>query len=243
MIRPLLAGAGYLLRGFRLIRVRAILPYVAVPVAINIAVFGLLAWATLRRLGTLVEWLTPAGYDWLEWLIWPVVALAAAVILFYAFTLLANLIAAPFNAPLAEAVERYLTGRVSAVPPGRDWRAGAAGVASALASEARKLQYYLVRVVPLLVLAWVPVLNVAAPPLWLALNAWMLALQYADYPMGNHGLGFAAQRARLRRKPLVALGFGAATLVVTLVPLLNFVVVPAAVAGATAMWVEEFSSD
>lgn len=243
MIRPPLVGAGYLLRGFRLIRVRAILPYVAVPVAINIAVFGLLAWAALRRLGTLVEWLTPAGYDWLEWLIWPVVALAAAVILFYAFTMLANLIAAPFNAPLAEAVERYLTGTVSPVPPGRDWRAGMAGVASALASEARKLLYYLVRAVPLLVLAWVPVLNVAAPPLWLALNAWMLALQYADYPMGNHGLSFAAQRARLRRKPLVALGFGAATLVVTLVPLLNFVVVPAAVAGATAMWVEEFSRD
>jgi CysZ protein len=106
-------------------------------------------------------------------------------------------------------------------------------------SEGRKLVYYLVRATPLLILAWIPVVNLAVPVLWLALNAWMLALEYADYPMGNHGVAFAEQRARLAKKPLVALGFGAAALALTLIPVLNFIAVPTAVAGATALWVGE----
>ncbi|MEZ5582290.1 MAG: hypothetical protein R3F37_05475 [Candidatus Competibacteraceae bacterium] len=43
---------------------------------------------------------------------------------------------------------------------------------------------------PLLVLFVIPGVNVIAPLLWLVFGAWMLALQYADYPMGNHGLRF-----------------------------------------------------
>ena len=46
--------------------------------------------------------------------------------------------------------------------------------------------------------------------------------------------------AHLREKRLLALGFGAATLLMTLIPFVNFLVMPAAVAGATAMWVHEW---
>jgi CysZ protein len=113
------------------------------------------------------------------------------------------------------------------------------GAGAALISEGRKVVYYLFRAIPLLVLAWIPVVNLAVPVLWLALNAWMLALEYADYPMGNHGIEFAEQRARLRTRPLVAFGFGGAALVVTLIPVVNFIAVPTAVAGATALWVGE----
>jgi len=75
--------------------------------------------------------------------------------------------------------------------------------------------------------------------LWFLYTAWMLAFQYVDYPMGNHGYKFTAIRARLRGRRLLGLGFGAATAAMTLVPVLNFVVMPAAVAGATALWVRE----
>ncbi|MFZ5861858.1 MAG: sulfate transporter CysZ [Nitrospirota bacterium] len=238
MIAQPLIGAGYLLQGFRLIRRREVLPYVAIPVAINVAVFAALGWYAVDALGPLVDWIVPDGYAWLSWLVWPLAGLAVLVLLFYLCTLLANVIAAPFNGPLAAAVEAHLTGSAP-VSGGGGLPAVVRGTTEALRSEARKLGYYLVRAIPLLVLAWIPVVNLAVPFLWLALNTWMLALEYADYPMGNHGLGFAEQRARLGTKPLVAFGFGGAALGLTLIPVLNFIAVPTAVAGATAWWVNE----
>jgi CysZ protein len=238
MIAQPLTGAGYLLHGFRLIRLREVLPYVAIPLAINVAVFAGLGWYAVGTLGPVVAWIVPAGYEWLAWLIWPLAGLAVLVLLFYLSTLLANVIAAPFNGPLAAAVEAHLTG-TRPESGNNGLSAAVRGAGAALISEGRKLVYYLIRAIPLFVLAWIPVVNLAAPILWLALNAWMLALEYADYPMGNHGVEFAEQRARLGAKPLVAFGFGGAALVLTLIPVVNFIAVPTAVAGATALWVGE----
>jgi CysZ protein len=238
MIAQPLIGAGYLLQGFGLIRRREMLPYVAIPVAINIVVFSASAWYAVHALAPLIARLVPTGYEWLAWVLWPLVGLAVLVLLFYVCTLLANVIAAPFNGPLAAAVEAHLTG--SRLDAEGDMASAVREAGAALASEGRKLVYYLVRALPLLVLGWIPVVNLAVPVLWLALNAWMLAIEYADYPMGNHGLGFREQRARLGGKPLVAFGFGAAALLLTLIPIVNFIAVPTAVAGATALWINEF---
>jgi CysZ protein len=67
----------------------------------------------------------------------------------------------------------------------------------------------------------------------------MLALDYHDYPMGNHDLKFPQQRAILKQKRPLAIGFGLATLGATLIPFINFLVIPAAVAGATALYLEQ----
>jgi CysZ protein len=144
----------------------------------------------------------------------------------YGFTALANLIAAPFNTALAA--------RVLGEPP-----AGARGMlAEALASignELRKLRYFLLRAVPLGVLLWVPGVNLIAAPLWLLLGAWLLALEYLDYPLAHRGCDFAAVRgvAAARRGP--ALGFGAAALVAGMLPGLNLLLMPAAVIGACVL--------
>ena len=84
-----------------------------------------------------------------------------------------------------------------------------------------------------------PGINVIAPVLWVLFSAWMLALEYADYPLGQRGLTFREQRRLLRRHWPLTLGFGGMTLLLTLIPVLNFLVMPAAVIGATLMWVRE----
>lgn len=53
----------------------------------------------------------PNWLHWLDWLLWPIVVLALLIIVFYSFTLVANLIASPFNGILAEKAEAILTGR------------------------------------------------------------------------------------------------------------------------------------
>jgi CysZ protein len=58
--------------------------------------------------------------------------------------------------------------------------------------------------------------------------------------MGNQGLKFREMRQRLRQRPALSLGFGAATGLMTLIPLVNFLAMPSAVAGATLLWVREF---
>jgi CysZ protein len=67
-------------------------------------------------------------------------------------------------------------------------------------SELRKLGYIAMWGIPALALFVIPVLNLAAPFIWML--------------------------------------FGAAVMVAIAIPLVNFLVIPAAVAGATILWVE-----
>lgn len=239
MLRRPMTGAGYFLRGLRLLNTPGLRRYVALPLLINIVVFGVLLALGVSGFGALIEQMMPQLPDWLSWLawlFWILFGLAALVVVFFTFTVVANLIAAPFNGLLAEAVERHLTGREPAGSGGL--LQALRGAPGALLDELRKLLYYLVWVIPLLLLFLIPGLNLAAPLLWALFSAWMLAVEYGDYPMGNHGMDGRTQRQQLRRHRLLSLGFGGATLLGTMVPLFNFFVMPAAVAGATAMWIE-----
>ena len=236
-----LSGALYFLRGAAIVARPGIRRYAAVPLLINAGLFAALIWLGAAWLAGFVEGMAPdwLGDEWTGWLLAPLLALYASAVLvagFFTFNLVANLVAAPFNGLLAEAVERHLTGRP---PPSGGWRALVAGLGAALATEARKLAYVAARTLPLLVLFLIPGANVVAPLLWLLLGAWMLAVAYLDYPMANHGIGFSGQRLRLRGRRLLGLGFGGAVMAALAVPLLNFIVIPCAVAGATAMWVEQ----
>jgi CysZ protein len=159
------------------------------------------------------------------------------LLVFYGFSILTNLLAAPFNGMLAEAVEQQLTGQP--IETG-GWRALARDIIPSLYSELRKLLYFALRAVPLGLLFLIPGINVAAPFLWALFSAWMLTIEYMDYPMANHLLHFARQRQLLRGRRLLAYGFGGGTLLLTLIPFVNFIAMPAAVAGATALWVGEF---
>lgn len=235
-----LRGAHYLVRGFALIAHPQFRRYVAVPLAINVLVFAGLIWAGVDWFGGLVDRFMPAGDAW--WLgaartvLWLVFAGAAASILYFSFTMVANLLGAPFNGFLAEAVETALVG--AAAPAPFQWRALAAALIPAVVNELRKLRYYLAGSLPLLAAFLVPGLQLIAPIAWTVWVAWGLAVEYADYPMANHDLPFTAVRQRMRQNLGTSLGFGAAVMLAGLIPLLNLFVMPAAVAGATALWVE-----
>lgn len=239
-MRDLFAGIGYLLTGFRLIRAPGLRRFVLVPMLVNSLLFAGLIFAALRGFEQLLDYLLGFLPDWLHWLqylLWPLFATTVMVFLAYSFTVIANLIAAPFNGVLAEAVEKHLTGQ--SLEQTGSWQAIVKDIGPSLFSELQKLLYFALRALPLLILFVIPGVNLAAPVLWTLFSAWMLALEYADYPMDNHGLKFRAQRPRLRSRPLLTLGFGLAALGLALIPILNFVAMPAAVAGATALWVRE----
>ena len=236
-----LAGFRHSLSGLSLIFQPRLRRFVIVPVLINIMVFSLLIWGGSELFADLMERLLPADswLSYLEWLLWPLFALTAVLVVFYTFTVIANLIAAPFNGLLAEKVEMILNGKE--IDQASDWKQLLKDFLPSLYSEIKKLLYFVLRAVPLLILFLIPGVNIAAPFLWLAFNAWYLALEYTDYPMGNHGILFREQHTRLKRMRLNALGFGAGLLLLMAIPGVNFLAMPAGVAGATALWTKELA--
>ena len=108
-----------------------------------------------------------------------------------------------------------------------------------LGREARKLAYFAPRALALLILSFIPVVNLAAAPLWLLFGIWMMAVQYIDYPADNNKMSWSEMMAWLRQRRWQSLSFGAVTYAALLVPVLNLLIMPAAVAGATLFWVRE----
>ena len=230
-------GAKALASGFRIILRPGVRVYVLIPLSINLLLFATAFIYGAGQVGRFTDWLT-LRYEWVEWvawLLWPLFIIFALLLLFFCFSILANLLAAPFNGFLAEAVELSLTGTK---PLGTENRPLLQEMRSAVRSEAAKLAYFTVRVFFLLLVFLVPLLNVAAPLLWFLFGAWMLALEYLEFPMSNNGLTFPEARARLRQHRPLVMGFGAGVLVLTVIPIVNFLVMPVAVAAATKLWVE-----
>ncbi|GMQ76457.1 MAG: sulfate transporter CysZ [Gammaproteobacteria bacterium] len=229
------SGAVYFVRGVRLIFAPGIRAYVIVPVLVNVLVFSALIYFGTGEFRELLDWLLPDWLDWLAIVLLPLFVITALVIVFFAFALIGNLLAAPFNGLLAEAVECHITGTPI---PGGGLTKMMLDLGRTIVSELRKLAYIVLRGIPVLLLFVIPGLNLAAPFIWILFGAWMLAISYVDYPMGNHGLSFPEQRRQLGRHRYLALGFGAAVMFALAIPVVNFLVIPAAVAGATILWVE-----
>ena len=98
--------------------------------------------------------------DWLSFLtaiLWPLFAATILLILFFTFTIVANIIAAPFNGFLAEKIQRQLD--PECMPEG-GWKELAALVPRTIVRELQKLLYYLPRALGLLILSFIPVINI-----------------------------------------------------------------------------------
>ncbi len=159
---------------------------------------------------------------------------------FFTFTIIANLIGAPFNSVLSEKIEKLLTG-VTIDQQSSLFRLAGEGIISVFA-EVQKLLYIGLLATPLVIFSFIPGINALAPFLWFAFSSWVLALEYCDYPMGNHHLTFSQQKTVLKNNRGLSYGFGSAVFIMTMIPVLNFFVMPVAVAGATALWVEQLDS-
>ena len=96
--------------------------------------------------------------------------------------------------------------------------------------------------IPLLILSIIPLFNLISPVAWFAFGAWMLALEYVDYPMGNHNYRFRQIKRFMHSKRSLAVGFGGGVTLMTAIPIVNLFAMPVAVAAATSLWVEELRS-
>lgn len=233
-------GAQYLIRGSKMLGHRSLRLFVIVPLLINIIIFASLIGVTVSYLnGVLSGWMDalPQWLNFIEWLLWPLIAVTLSLICGYVFTAIALLIASPFNALLAEKAEELITGKPVDALEGLG--AAIMSIPRGIIREIMKLLYYIPLFLLVLILSFIPPINAAAPVLWFVLGAWMMSLQFLDYPMDNHQLRFSDVREAARRVRMTSMGFGGSVALCASIPVVNFFVIPSAVVGATLLWCEE----
>lgn len=225
---PLFLSPTYLLRGLRLLLTPDLRHFVWIPLLINLALYGLGLWVGIHYFAAFMHWLLPAWLGLLAWLLWPVFALSFVLVMYFTFTVLANLIGAPFYGRLAEKVLAK-TGKPAQPRPDQPLLKELSG---GMATELKRLGFFLTRAVPLLILFAIPGINVVAPFLWLAFNAWFLGMEYLAYPLEAQGVEFDEQRQLAKEMRVGLLSFGGTAMLGLAVPGLNILMAPAAVAGA-----------
>ncbi|MCK4608840.1 MAG: sulfate transporter CysZ [Gammaproteobacteria bacterium] len=233
----------YLLQGCKLLTHPKLRYFVLIPLTINTLVFALLLTLSIHWFGDMMKWIDgflPHWLHWLNWLLWIFFALASWLSVIYSFSIIANLIAAPFNALLAEKAEELVTGKASELDAGV--AAALKDIPRVLKHELHKIIYYLPRAILCLALFIIPGIQVLAPLIWFLFNGWMMSIQYIDYPMDNHKIAFREIRRQLASKKATNLGFGITVMLASMLPIINFIVMPAAVVGATVLWTKEYHS-
>jgi CysZ protein len=220
--------------GFRHSRHASLRHYVWLPALISLAVIGAGLYFALGYLTDLARGLIAGLPDWLSWLegvLTPLLYLLGVLFSTWLFALLAVLIASPFLGAYSLAVERLCFGSAPVSETGL-WT----DLGNSIRRELRKLGYYLPRLVLVFLVTLIPVVNLAAPVIWLLFGAWTMAIQFVDYPTENRGQPFQITLTRLKTNRGAALAFGACATGALMIPLLNFLLIPVAVAGGTLLW-------
>lgn len=235
---PLL-GIRYFGRGFSLLSNKGLKRFVAFPILINAILMTALIYYgggyLLEKVEWVIDWL-PSWLSWLTWVITPVVVLTLISMTLYFFSAVLNLVASPFNGLLSEAVETKFSGAVIPDEPIRQQ------VSRTLQREIKKLGYFIPRYLGLLIISFIPMINIISPVLWFAFGAWVLTLQFLDYALDNNGHSFSDLHSALKMQPLTTLGFGFIVAVGFMIPVVNLLVMPAAVCGATLYWSEQIKA-
>lgn len=247
-------------RGFRLVfrglaflgRHRSLWKWAFLPAVVNVVVFAaafavfLVFYPDLYSLATgflpldppsvWYAWLSGAPLRLLALMIGILLIVTALVVLYFAFLILGTAIAAPFLDVLAQRVEVLATGRTSEEPASLLGALHAMG--TSIVVELRKLAFFLAVQIALLLLGLLPLLTpftVVAAALFTML---FLPLEYAGFAMDHRHMRFPQRRALIWQHRWLMLGFGAAAFLTLLIPLLNFVCLPALVAGGTLLFLD-----
>lgn len=239
-IKTLIGGPEALTRGASLLMQPGLRIFILAPLLINFILFLIVTTILIQQFSESLSWLMDWLPGWLEFLagiLWSLFAFVILLVYGYCFSLITNIIAAPFNGLLAEKIQQRLTG---AAP---EYEALGQMILRTLGRELLKLGYFISRSLliglGLLLAIWVPGLNLVMIAIGVIWGAWCMAIQYVDYPADNNRISFKALRSQLRQQPYNSLGFGGLVMLGNMVPFLNIFVMPVAVAGATVLWVEQ----
>lgn len=215
-----------------------LLRFIAIPFLINTAIFSIAVYFGLDFFNRTVTGYLPQGEAWywllISYALWVVAVLLTAVLVFFGFSVVGNLLAAPFNDLLSERTQEILGDRRSDEP--LSLNAFWADTLRTLRDEAIKMACFVLGMLFLLLLNLIPVLGTLLyAVLSVTFTLFFLAVEYTGFVFGRQRRSFGQQcRYLFSRKSLLA-GFSSGVLALLAIPFLQFVCIPLAVVGATRL--------
>lgn len=234
-------AGGYFIRGLKLLLHPKLRIFVLIPLTINIALMLTMLMLGIHYFEQLVQWLLHFLPHWLVWLsavLWLVFSISFVLMFAYTFTIITNIISAPFNGLLSEKVQE-MYGSIPASAQ-MTFTQVIADTPRTVGRAARSFLYFLPRALVCFILLFIPLLQAIVPVLWFIFNAWMMSVQYMDYPMDNNKISFNSMLNKLTQKRSANFTFGTSVLIGTMIPVLNLLVMPAGVIGATLFWCDHY---
>ncbi len=228
---PILA-ASYLFKGMALLSSAPLRHFILIPILINIVLYSTALTLGYYYIDSLINAFIPSWLHWLHWLLWPLFFVSFFIVGFFSFTVLANLLAAPFYGKLAAKTLTLINPDAIAVSE--------QPITKVILAESKRVLYILRLAMPLLILSFIPGINLIAPLLWAIFSAWSMSLEYMAYPLENAGILFIEQKQLIKSIRWGALSFGGIAVLGLSIPIINIIIAPAAVIGAT-IYVDDLS--
>jgi CysZ protein len=182
---------------------------------------------------TWYAWLWVAPLRLLAWFIGLLLLVTALVVLYFACLILGTMLAAPFLDILAQRAEALITGRT--LQGQTTLHDAVRNIGVSIIEELRKLGFFLAVQITLLLLGLLPVLTPFTVLTATLFTILFLPLEYAGFAMDHRQLRFRQRRALIWQHRWLMLGFGTAAFLTLLIPLLNFICLPALVVGGTLL--------
>jgi CysZ protein len=219
-----------------------LIQYILIPFLINAVVFSGAVYLGLDFFGSTVVGYIPQGEAWywsaIYWLIWIVAVLLTAVLVFFSFTVVGNLLASPFNDLLSERTEEALSGSVNDEP--FSLRGFFRDALKTIMMEAKKMLVFVVIMVFILPLNLLPGIgNSIYTLLAVSLTLFFLCFEYLSFVFVRKHQFFRAQKNYIFARKFLMLGFSCGVMVLLSIPFLQLFCIPLAVIGATRIWCEE----
>lgn len=228
-------GMSYFDRGCRQLLTPGLKRFILLPIA-----FSFILYAGLFYLGYyyLVPYAThyvdklPAWLSFLSCILLVLFIIMFVMLFLSLFTVMFNVVAAPFNGLLAEKAQKILYGKpVPFVPFTRM-------TLRALKRQGHFLRYFVPRFIAMCILFFVPLIHPLFPFIWFGFTAWMLSMQFQDVPLDNNLVSFAEMQERVKANTMRSLGFGSLINLASFIPIVNILIMPAAVIGSTMLFCE-----
>jgi CysZ protein len=239
LVRGVLTGVGYLGRGFGMwVTSPRLMLLGAVPAVVVGAVYLVGIVLLLINLDSIVIWATPFANGWAEPLAVSsrvaaalILVVIAALVAVYTFTAVTLVVGDPFYERIWRDVETRLGDAPGEVQQSL-LRAMGRGVGDGI-----RLLIPAVGVgVLLLACGFIPVVGpIVGAVLGALFGGWLLVVELTGLAFDARGFTLRERRRALKARRAVAVGFGAASYLVFLVPLAAVVAMPAAVAGAAML--------
>ena len=223
-----------------------LIKYSIAPMLINLLIYGsifILSYSWL--MGSLEKWLgienTEAGF-WLKFLHTALLIIGFLLVLFICyllFTILGNIVTAPFNEEISQRVEEIVTGTKEGHKMGF-WE----DAYMSIKGEIQKLAFYLIILLFIFSLNLIPVAgSVVSSIIGVIFSSYYNALDFLDYPMTRKKMRFLDKLKVTRKGKLVTYGFGFIAFLLLFLPIVNVFMKPILVVAGTSLFYEKGYSE